>query len=41
MTDEQLKAMPILGNLQVWGEYREIEPQSSMEVTDENDGLPF
>jgi len=41
MTDEQLKAMPILGNLQVWGEYREVEPQSSMEVTDENDGLPF
>ena len=41
MTDEQIKAMPILGNLQVWGEYKEVEPQSSMEVTDENDGLPF
>jgi len=41
MSDEKLKAMPILGNLQVWGDYTEQEPASSMEVQDETDDLPF
>lgn len=42
MTDEQLKSMPVLGNLQVWSDTaQESEPISSTQVMDENDGLPF
>lgn len=41
MTEEQLKEMPILGNLQVWSERQEPEPISSTEVQNETDGLPF
>jgi len=41
MADEELRAMPILGNLQVWGDFTEPEPQSSMEVKQEDDDLPF
>lgn len=41
MTEEQLKALPILGNLQVWGEKTESAPISSIEVQDETSDLPF
>lgn len=41
MSDEEIKAMPILGNLQVWGDFAEIETTSSMEVGKEDDDLPF
>ena len=41
MTEEELKAMPILGNLQVWGERAETEAVSDMTVQAENDNLPF
>ena len=41
MTDEQLKALPILGNLQVWGERTEAEPLSSNVVQDEASDVPF
>jgi len=41
MTEEELKAMPILGNLQVWGERTEAEAVSDMAVQAENDNLPF
>jgi len=41
MTDEELKAMPILGNLRVWDDNFESESKSSMEVQDESDDLPF
>lgn len=41
MTDEQLKSMPILGNLQVWGERTESTPTSSIVVQDEISDLPF
>lgn len=42
MTDEQLKAMPIIGNLQVWGEFTEAEPQTKVdEVAAEESDLPF
>ena len=41
MTEEQLKALPILGNLQVWGEKAEAEAVSDMTVQDEKDDLPF
>jgi hypothetical protein len=41
MTEEQLKEMPILGNLQVWSERQESEPVSSTEVQNETDDLPF
>lgn len=41
MTDEQIKDLPILGNLQVWGEQQESAPVSSTAVQDETDDLPF
>lgn len=41
MTTEQLNAMPILGNLQVWGERQEAEPVSSGKTLSEIDDLPF
>ena len=41
MTDEQLKSLPILGNLQVWGEATESAPVSDMKVQDEVSDLPF
>lgn len=40
MTEEQRKAMPILGNIKEWGG-SEHEPVSSMEVIDEKSDLPF
>ena len=42
MTDEQKKAMPIIGNLRVWDStYSEAEPQTNMEPQAESDDLPF
>ena len=41
MGEEELKALPILGNLQVWGDYVESEPTSSVELQDETSDLPF
>ncbi|MEN6387147.1 MAG: hypothetical protein ABFD79_18365 [Phycisphaerales bacterium] len=41
MTDEQKKDMPIIGNLRVWGEYTEPEPESDMQPRSETDDLPF
>jgi hypothetical protein len=41
MTEEQLKALPILGNLRVWDGTAEGEPASSMAPATEDDGLPF
>jgi hypothetical protein len=42
MTEKQLKAVPILGNLCVLsGERTESEPVSSMQTLKEDDGLPF
>ena len=41
MGEEELKKLPILGGLQVWGEYTESEPTSSNEVQDEVSDLPF
>ena len=41
MPEEDLKKMPILGNLQVWGDYVESEPTSSGELQDELSDLPF
>lgn len=42
MTEEQMKALPILGSLQVWNEgFIESEPISSSETLSEADDLPF
>ena len=41
MTEDELKALPILGNLQVWSGQGESEPASDMGVQEENDNLPF
>ncbi len=41
MSEDELKALPILGSLQVWGEYNEQALVSSMEVQNEIDPLPF
>ncbi len=41
MTKEQLEAMPIIGNFQVWSEGTEKEPTSSTTVLGEADDLPF
>lgn len=42
MTEEQMKALPILGSLQVWDEgFIESEPISSSETLSEADDLPF
>lgn len=41
MPEEELKNMPILGNLRIWDGFTESEPTSSMEVQDEISDLPF
>lgn len=41
MSDDEKKAMPIFGNLRVWEERTDQEPQSSMDSLTESDGLPF
>lgn len=41
MTDEQLKAMPILGNLSVWSGGGEKAPVSSTNTLQPEDDLPF
>ena len=41
MTDEELKAMPILGNLSVWAGGGEKTPISSTETLPANSDLPF
>lgn len=41
MSEEELKALPILGNLMVWGERTESSPISSPIPQDETDDLPF
>jgi hypothetical protein len=43
MSSEDLKAMPIIGNLQVWdSSFSEAEPQTDVsEVSDEESDLPF
>jgi len=40
MTEEQLRSLPILGNLRIW-DASGGEPQSSMQVEDETSDLPF
>ena len=40
MTEEELKNLPILGNLQEWGNY-ESDPVSSTELQDELSDLPY
>lgn len=41
MGEEQIKALPIVGNLRVWEPREGGEPVSSMEMGFEDDGLPF
>ena len=41
MGEEELKSLPILGNLQVWSGAVESEPISSGELQNEEDDLPF
>jgi len=42
MSDEELKAMPILGNLAVWSEKtQQTETVTNSEPIDEDDQLPF
>lgn len=41
MSEEDLKKLPILGGLQVWGELTESDPISSNVVQDELSDLPF
>lgn len=41
MSEEDLKSMPILGNLSVWGENNQSDPVSSSVTTNEEDDLPF
>ena len=41
MSEDELKKMPILGNLQIWSGSVESEPVSSNEVQDETSDLPF
>ena len=42
MTEEQIKALPILGSLQAWDEsFAESEPVSSSTTLGEDDDLPF
>lgn len=41
MSDEELKSLPILGNLQVLSDSYEAEPTSTMAVQDETSDLPF
>ena len=42
MTDAEIKAMPIIGNLQVWSGVTEAEPKTDVNaVADEKSDLPF
>lgn len=41
MGEEELKMLPILGNLKEWDTRGESEPASSMVVQEEKDDLPF
>jgi len=41
MGEDELKSLPILGNLQVWSGTVESEPVSSNELQPEEDDLPF
>lgn len=41
MTEEEIKAMPILGNLSMWSESARQEPVSNSEPISEEDDLPF
>jgi len=41
MSEDDLKKLPILGSLQVWGERTEGEPVSSSVPQKEEDDLPF
>lgn len=41
MSEDDLKKLPILGSLQVWGERQEQEPISSSETLSDDDDLPF
>ena len=41
MSDEQLKALPILGNMRIWEGTMEAEPVSAMIIQDEESDLPF
>lgn len=41
MSDDDLKKLPILGNLQVWGEGTGSAPVSSSQTLGEEDDLPF
>jgi hypothetical protein len=41
MTEDEKKALPILGNLQVWTEGGESAPASSPAAIAEDDDLPF
>ena len=41
MTEDELRSLPILGNLQVWDGASSAEPVSSSVVQDEIENLPF
>jgi hypothetical protein len=41
MSEDDLRKLPIIGNLQVWGDYQESEPVSSAETQNAVDPLPF
>jgi len=41
MTDNELRDLPILGNLRVWDAQNDAETKSSMDVQDEISDLPF
>ena len=41
MTEDELRSLPILGNLQVWDGASSMEPISSSDLQPENDPLPF
>jgi len=41
MSEDDLRKLPIIGNLQVWGDYQESEPVSSSETLSATDDLPF
>ena len=41
MTEDELRSLPILGNLQVWDGASSTEPISSSDLQPENDPLPF
>ena len=41
MTEEERRAIPILGNAILWSGVTESDPQSSATAIEEDDGLPF